>query len=254
MSNTSRRHRGMRTQLLVTEHMKDNGWPFATSAGAGRAGSDVLNTPDVSVDNHKIKALRGRMRSAPGGAGNTTRGLTHSSDLSREGLAMKATRRPIDPATLTESVMRRIWSKTVITPSGCIEWTGAKSANGYGRIGFSYGQSGHYTTTAVVHRLSLVWALGADLPSDADVDHLCRNRACIRPDHLEAVSRRENIRRGVGTGSDTIRLEALSDVCKRGHDLSADNAWAFSRSGAKVTRTCRLCRNENARRRRIGVA
>lgn len=45
-----RKARGMRTQLLVTEHMKDNGWPFATSAGAGRAGSDVLNTPDVSVE------------------------------------------------------------------------------------------------------------------------------------------------------------------------------------------------------------
>lgn len=40
----------MRTQLLVTEYMRVNGWPFATSAGAGRSGSDVLNTPDVSVE------------------------------------------------------------------------------------------------------------------------------------------------------------------------------------------------------------
>ena len=48
--SSHRKARGMRTQLLVAEHMKANGWPFATSAGAGRSGSDVLNTPDVAVE------------------------------------------------------------------------------------------------------------------------------------------------------------------------------------------------------------
>jgi len=45
-----RKARGMRTQLLVAEHLKENGWPFATSAGAGRSGVDVLNTPDIAVE------------------------------------------------------------------------------------------------------------------------------------------------------------------------------------------------------------
>ena len=48
--SSHRKARGMRTQLLVAEHMRVNGWPFATSAGAGRSGSDVLNTPDVAVE------------------------------------------------------------------------------------------------------------------------------------------------------------------------------------------------------------
>ena len=46
----TRKARGMRTQLLVAEHLKDNGWPFATSAGSGRGGVDVLNTPDIAVE------------------------------------------------------------------------------------------------------------------------------------------------------------------------------------------------------------
>lgn len=49
MSN-HRKVRGMRTQLLVAEYLKERGWPYATSAGAGRAGVDVLNTPDIAVE------------------------------------------------------------------------------------------------------------------------------------------------------------------------------------------------------------
>lgn len=45
-----RKARGMRTQLLVTEYLKERGWPYATSAGAGRSGTDVLNTPDIAVE------------------------------------------------------------------------------------------------------------------------------------------------------------------------------------------------------------
>lgn len=45
-----RKARGMRTQLLVAEYLQERGWPFATSAGAGRSGVDVLNTPDIAVE------------------------------------------------------------------------------------------------------------------------------------------------------------------------------------------------------------
>lgn len=45
-----RKARGMRTQLLVAEHLKANGWPHAQSAGAGRSGVDVLETPDIAVE------------------------------------------------------------------------------------------------------------------------------------------------------------------------------------------------------------
>lgn len=45
-----RKHRGMRTQLLVADHLKANGWPWAESAGSGRAGVDVLGVPGVSLE------------------------------------------------------------------------------------------------------------------------------------------------------------------------------------------------------------
>lgn len=45
-----RKHRGMRTQLLVAGHLKAHGWPFAESAGSGRAGADILGTPDIAVE------------------------------------------------------------------------------------------------------------------------------------------------------------------------------------------------------------
>lgn len=237
----ARKHRGYRTQAAIAAHLRTHGWPYAESTGASRQGADITGTPDIAVEVPQVKAICGRMKAAPEGGGTPLRGLTRSSDLTREGLAMQATRKPIDPASLTESVMRRIWAKTTITPTGCIEWTGAKSANGYGRVGFG-GKSG----TAVVHRLVLVWALGRDLPP-GDVDHLCRNRACIRPDHLDVVTRRENIKRGIATGSDTIRLADLSGICSRGHDMTAPDAW---RNKGKGNRMCRLCDNENARQRR----
>lgn len=165
----------MRTQLLVAQYLKENGWPFAESVGPGRSGADILGTPDVCIEVLAAKSAVCDNGSGPRGVGSTAEGLTHSPDLSREGLAMKATRKPIDPATLTERVMQRIWAKTCITEAGCIEWTGARSSNGYGRVGF-----------------------------------------------------------------------------RRGHDLTAPNAWACSNGGK--SRMCRLCRNESARARRVVTA
>ena len=51
-----RKARGMRSQLLVTEYLKERGWPHATSAGSGRPGVDVLNTPDIACE---VKARSG---------------------------------------------------------------------------------------------------------------------------------------------------------------------------------------------------
>lgn len=50
MSAQSRKHRGMRTQLLVAQYLAERGWPHAKSAGAGRSGIDILDTPDIAVE------------------------------------------------------------------------------------------------------------------------------------------------------------------------------------------------------------
>lgn len=71
-----------------------------------------------------------------------------------------------------------------ISASGCWEWTGAVATTGYGRFG-----AGEY-----VHRLSHEVYKGP-IPEGHQVDHLCRNRVCFNPDHIEAVTQEENLRR-----------------------------------------------------------
>lgn len=150
-------------------------------------------------------------------------------------------RRPISPTELTESVMRRIWAKAAITPSGCVEWTGARSSAGYGAIWISPG-----TGMARAHRVVLTWALGQDI-STRDVDHLCSNRLCVAPSHLELVDHAENIRRSSGVAAPTARAVADTGRCARGHDLTLPGAWV--RPQGRNSRQCRECKRDADRRR-----
>lgn len=144
-----------------------------------------------------------------------------------------------EPELLTESVMQRFWAKTQPTATGCIEWTAAATAKGYGIFGI--GQ-----TLYRAHRISIVWATQKAIPSGLDVDHRCRNPKCVRPLHLEVVDRRTNIIRSTAKAA-----SAAGEVeCQRGHDLTAPRAWAVQPDGSRL---CRLCRNirwvEYSRRR-----
>ena len=127
----------------------------------------------------------------------------------------------------------RFWAKVALTPSGCAEWTGGtKGASGYG----VFWLDGRLHTA---HRLAYTWATGDD-PGELDLDHLCRNRRCVAPAHLEPVARRENLRRGEGFIAQWIR----DDACQRGHDLTAPNAIRTK----GTARMCRLCDNFRSRK------
>lgn len=76
-------------------------------------------------------------------------------------------------------------------PGGCWEWTGAKNDVGYGQL-FHDGRMEY------AHRISLSLA-DRQVPPGLFVDHLCRNPGCVNPDHLEAVTHGENVRRGRAT-------------------------------------------------------
>ena len=120
----------------------------------------------------------------------------------------------------------RFWLKVDKTAEDCWVWTD-KLEDGYGR--FSMGGK-----RFLAHRVAYEWLYGP-VPDGLELDHLCRNRACVRSGHLEAVTHRENIRRGVGPLADNAR----KTHCIRGHLF--DSANTIIRP--KDERSCRTCRN-----------
>jgi len=115
------------------------------------------------------------------------------------------------------------WAKVKKTEH-CWLWTGCIKSNGYG----TYGKEGKYA-----HRISYVLTRG-EIPLGLQLDHLCRVRNCVNPDHLEAVTRKENIRRGMaGSG-----INSRKTSCIRGHKLSGSNLLVV---GKRKKRQCKIC-------------
>ena len=106
-----------------------------------------------------------------------------------------ARRRRLDPET-------RFWLYAVRDPStDCWEWTAGKKKDGYAFLGIGRGN-------VYGHRFS--WELHhGPIPEGLELDHLCRNRGCVNPAHLEPVTRRTNVLRGVGP--ERLRHRNLTD-------------------------------------------
>lgn len=126
----------------------------------------------------------------------------------------------------------------VITESGCWIWNGFICQNGYGRVTDRRKEDGKRTFLA--HRY-IYEAMRGHITEGLDLDHLCRIRSCVNPNHLEAVTRRKNLLRGVGLTA----IHAMTTHCKRGHPYDADNTYV-NRSRSKIgSRVCRKCRSIN---------
>lgn len=132
------------------------------------------------------------------------------------------------------TVSERFWAKVEKT-SGCWIWTGTR-VRGYGQFSRSR------RDRVYAHRFAYEEIVGP-IPEGLTLDHLCRNKACVNPDHLEVVSQRENSLRGEARNYVTIR----TGVCPRGHAFAGANVYLQPNG----KRACRACRLERGKRYRL---
>ncbi len=131
--------------------------------------------------------------------------------------------------TISDEEITRFWGRVEKTES-CWLWRGGIINSGYGRFYIK-------RKIWVAHRVSYILTRGP-VPIGLCLDHLCRNRACVNPDHLDLVTQRENTLRGMHPNQ-VIRRTGM---CHKGH--SSVDAWV-SAGGKKE---CRKCKSERRRK------
>lgn len=132
---------------------------------------------------------------------------------------------------------QRFWAR--VDGSGdCWLWTGPMHSRGYGTMSVYVGYG--TTRSQYAHRLAWEFLVGP-IPKGLNIDHLCKNKLCVNPDHLEPVTQRVNVRRGI---------TAKKTHCKWGHLLQGANLYIRPDTG---TRVCRRCSQDRSRARRLVV-
>nr|WP_246434856.1 HNH endonuclease signature motif containing protein [Quisquiliibacterium transsilvanicum] len=119
----------------------------------------------------------------------------------------------------------------------CLEWTAGLMGGGYGQ--FHFEGRPHYA-----HRWLYERTVGP-IPDGMTLDHLCRNRRCVNPVHLEVVTRGENVLRGEGPSAKAARTRR----CPAGHEYTGANV-SIKRDGS---RRCLACHRERERKRYTAV-
>jgi hypothetical protein len=143
---------------------------------------------------------------------------------------------------MTHKDVRRFLAKyEVDTETGCWNWTAGKNSWGYGTFWLN-GRNER------AHRFSYEALIGT-IPGGLHIDHLCRNRKCVNPAHMEPVTLQENTRRG-----ESGWKQAAKSHCPKGHPYAGSNLYLHVQpSGPR--RHCRTCRNEarEASRKRVAA-
>ena len=141
--------------------------------------------------------------------------------------------RPVTP------LWDRFWPK--VDASGpCWEWIAHKNNHGYGQVGLGAGTR----KLGMAHRVAWELLVGP-IPEGLELDHLCRNPACVNPDHLEPVTHKENMRRAPW---DAPAKRRATTHCPSGHPYSGENLY-INPKGSRECRACRKARRKNGVRK-----
>jgi hypothetical protein len=125
----------------------------------------------------------------------------------------------------------------------CLEWPGPRNADGYGILNTTVnGKKRSYRQHRIVYE-----AVFGQIPEGLVLDHLCRNRGCSQPWHLEPVTRGENVKRGISSQVQKARHAARTH-CKNGHLLSDENVRMVKDSRGVFYRECVTCRQAISRK------
>jgi HNH endonuclease len=128
------------------------------------------------------------------------------------------------------------WSKVEKTDN-CWLWRGYVQPDGYPRFKFE-GRPHN------AHRLAYMWLI-SPIPDGLQIDHLCRVKTCVNPEHLEAVTPGENTRR---VPDHPIMLNAAKTHCPHGHEYDLLNTYYCN--GHRICRACRTRQQREKRARR----
>lgn len=126
---------------------------------------------------------------------------------------------------------KKVMSKIIVdTETNCWNWIGSRS----GRYSDFYLDN----KKMAAHRL-MYFIFNFELDDSLSIDHLCRNTHCVNPKHLEQVTHRENVLRGVGPTA----INSKKDACKNGHKFSGEKIRVF-----KNSRKCLTCKSDYDRK------
>ncbi len=133
----------------------------------------------------------------------------------------------------------RLWPRVNKTET-CWLWTAGLDAHGYGLFSDIRMTNLRGRAARAAHRWSYEHFVGP-VPEGLDLDHLCRVRNCVRPDHLEPVTRRENLLRSPLTRT---TINAAKTHCPQGHEYTPENTYLRPDDGSRQCCKCRKMRND----------
>ncbi len=134
----------------------------------------------------------------------------------------------------------RFLEKVDDTKSNCWLWTATKNIDGYGMVTIN-------SKLRSAHRVSYELFV-SEIPNELMIDHLCRTRNCVNPEHMELVTNKENILRGKGIAA----INSQKTHCHRGHKFTDDNTF-ISKIGSRNCRMCLKIRNDARPKKRKEV-